>query len=355
MKNYLPRLPAEWEPQSAILLTWPHVHSDWAPWLTQVEPVFVELARQIILREQLIISCYDSAHETYIRKQLQQAAVDGEKVATYIVPSNDTWVRDHGPITVLKEGVPCLLDFTFNGWGQKFDSRLDNLVTRRLHDLRAFGNTSLETIDFVLEGGGIETDGAGTLLTTSRCLLSPKRNLHFNRQQIEAKLKELLGVERILWLEHGYLAGDDTDSHIDTLVRFCSPGRLCYVTCDDPQDEHYPELQAMEAELKKFRTPDGIPYELIPLPWPRAKYDEDGQRLPASYANFLIINGAVLAPTYDDAADAEALQCLQDCFPQHKIISIPCLPLIQQYGSLHCVTMQLPLGMGSSAHQTVQR
>jgi agmatine deiminase len=335
------RLPAEWEKQSAVLLTWPHAHSDWAPLLTHVEPVFIELARQITQHEQLVISCYDSAHERYIRRLLQYAGLDSTKLHTYLVPSNDTWVRDHGPITVLKEDVPYLLDFTFNGWGQKFNGDLDNHITRRLHDSGAFGSTTLETFDFVLEGGAIETDGAGTLLTTSRCLLSPKRNPQFDRAQIEAKLTEFLGTDRVLWLEHGYLAGDDTDSHIDMLARFCNPHTLCYVACDDSQDEHHAALLAMKNELKMLRTREGNPYELVPLPWPRAKHAADGRRLPASYANFLIINGAVLVPSYDDAADEEALRCLRGCFPRHEVIAIPCLPLIQQHGSLHCVTMQL--------------
>lgn len=340
--NNKPRLPAEWEPQSAVMLTWPHGYGDWAPWLAQVEPVFVEIARQVTLQERLIVSCHDAVHEAHVRSLLRQSEVNLKAVSIYVVPSNDSWVRDHGPITVLQDAVPRLLDFTFNGWGGKFDSKLDDQITRHLHAKDAFGKTPLETIDLVLEGGSIEADGAGTLLTTTHCLLSPKRNPHLNRARIESRLHQVLGTNRVLWLTHGHLAGDDTDSHIDTLARFCDASTITYVACDDPTDEHYADLQAMEAELKEFRTADGKPYQLMPLPWTQAKYDATGQRLPASYANFLIINNAVLAPTYDDPADAAALACLQHCFPQRQIIGIPCLPLIMQYGSLHCVTMQLP-------------
>lgn len=324
------------------MLTWPHAYSDWRPWLAEVEPVFVAIARAVAEREQVIITAYDAAHLMHISTLLQRAGTNLDRVHLHIAPSNDTWVRDHGPITVSKNGTPLLLDFIFNGWGDKFDATLDNELVRRLHAQGAFGATPLTSIDFVLEGGSIEVDGAGSLLTTERCLLSPQRNPALNRAAIETRLHEWLGVERVLWLTHGYLAGDDTDSHIDTLARFCSPDMVCYVACDDASDEHYTELKAMEQELQALRSAAGAPYHLVPLPWPQPKYGDDGRRLPASYANFLIINGAVLAPTYDDPADNAALARLKTCFPDRAIIAIPCLPLIRQYGSLHCVTMQLP-------------
>lgn len=343
--SYQNYLPAEWAEQDAIMLTWPHAHGDWRPWLTQVEPVFIEIARQVCLRERLIVSCHDAGHQEHIRDLLERAHIDIGRVALYVIPSNDSWVRDHGPLTVLHNGLPKLLNFTFNGWGNKFTAELDDTITRRLHEQDAFGSTPLEKIDLVLEGGSIEVDGQGTLLTTSACLLSPQRNPGWQRAELEARLQALLGVERVLWLEHGHLTGDDTDSHIDTLARFCGPNTICYVACDDPADEHYDDLKAMEAELHEFRKADGAAYRLEPLPWPQAKYDHTGQRLPASYANFLIINNAVLAPTYADAADEQALECLRRCFPGHEISGIPCSALIMQYGSLHCVTMQLPRGV----------
>jgi agmatine deiminase len=337
--NDMRRLPAEWEPQSGVQLTWPHRHGDWAPWLEQVEPVFVEIALHICAREKLLLVCYDAEHQQHVLALLRARGVDLTTVQSHVLASNDTWARDHGPISILEDGKPKLLDFTFNGWGQKFDAQLDNQLTAGLDKLAAFHHTTVETIDMVLEGGGIETDGEGTLLTTASCQLSPMRNPTLSREMIEQRLTEAFGVGRFLWLQHGHLEGDDTDSHIDTLVRFADPATLVYVACDDPNDSHYADLKAMEAELQAFRQADGEAYSLVPLPWPAPIHNQDGKRLPASYANYLIINGAVLVPTYRDAADEQALEILRRCYPGHQIIGIDCLPLIYQYGSLHCVTM----------------
>jgi agmatine deiminase len=338
-------LPPEWAPQCGVMLTWPHGHGDWAKRLKQVEPVFIEIARQVSLREKVLIICFDRAHRERVGEILTKAGVDMGRVKLRTIPSNDTWARDHGPLTVECHGEPLLLDFGFNGWGGKFGYELDNQISRKLYGMDTFGDAPMQSVDMILEGGSIEVDGSGTLLTTARCLLASTRNPELSKEQIEKRLMELLGINRILWLEHGYLAGDDTDSHIDTLARFCDRGTIAYVSCDDPGDEHYTELKAMEHELKSFRAADGQSYRLVPLPWPQAKFDEDGNRLPATYANFLIINGAVLAPTYEDPADATALASLKTCFPDREIVSINCLPLIYQFGSLHCVTMQLPGGV----------
>ncbi|MCR4347451.1 MAG: agmatine deiminase family protein [Sulfuricaulis sp.] len=341
-RNYLP---AEWAPQSGVMLTWPHVHGDWAKRLKQVEPVFVEIARQVTRRENVLISCYDREHREYVGKLLSESGVDMGRVILRTVPSNDTWARDHGPMTVLCTYEALLLDFGFNGWGGKYGFELDNQINRKLYTMDVFKKTPMQTVEMILEGGSIEVDGSGTLLTTARCLLAPTRNPNMTLTQLEQHLKELLGINRILWLHHGYLAGDDTDSHVDTLARFCDSHTIAYVRCDDPQDEHFAELKAMEDELKVFRAADGQPYRLVPLPWPSAKFDEDGNRLPATYANFLIINGAVLVPTYEDPADDDALTQLKGCFPDREVVAINCLPLIYQFGSLHCVTMQLPEGV----------
>ena len=235
---------------------------------------------------------------------------------------------------------PVLLDFTFNGWGGKFAAEKDNAVSRKLHACGAFGTTPLRTVDLVLEGGSIESDGQGTLLTTTECLLNPNRNPHLSKEQIEEQLKSELGVSTILWLEHGYLAGDDTDAHIDTLARLCPDQTIVYVACDDPTDEHFAPLKAMERELEQFAG-----YRLLPLPWPGAKYDAEGHRLPATYANYLVINGAVLVPTYNDPADLQALEVVGKAFPDREIIGIDCSTLILQHGSLHCITMQIPEGV----------
>ncbi len=221
----------------------------------------------------------------------------------------------------------------------------DNQVTRRLFEAGTFGEVERRIPGLILEGGSIESDGDGTLLTTSACLLSPNRNPHLGRAGIEVELHRWLGADHILWLEHGALAGDDTDSHIDTLARLCPDDTILYVACPDQTDQHYEALAGMEEELLALRTRDGRPFRLLALPWPRACHDRAGERLPATYANFLIINGAVLVPTYADSADADALRIVGEAFPGRRIIGIDCRPLILQHGSLHCVTMQLPKGV----------
>lgn len=341
-RNYLP---PEWAAQSAVQLTWPHAGSDWAPFLAEVEPVFIAIASAVTRFEHLIVACHDEKIRARVGDLFKAANLPAQRLHLYCVPANDTWARDHGPISVLCQDQITLLDFGFNGWGGKYPYDLDNRITQKLHAQNAFGETPLEIVPMVLEGGSIEVDGQGTLLTTERCLLSSTRNPMLDRTQIEAKLAELLGITRFLWLKNGYLAGDDTDSHIDTLARLCDAHTIAYVACDDPSDEHYAELKAMEAELRAFRSAADRPYRLVPLPWPNAKFDADGARLPATYANFLIINNAVLVPTYRDIADDAALEILRGCFPEHSIIGIDCLPLILQHGSLHCVTMQIPAGL----------
>jgi len=337
-------LPPEWYPQSGVMLTWPHADSDWGPILDEVEPVFAAIAAAVTRFEHLLVACHDETVRDRVAALLLAHRVPVQRTHLVVAPANDTWARDHGPITVLCQDELTLLDYRFNGWGGKYPHDLDNQITRRLHAQGAFGNTPIEFEDLVLEGGSIEVDGQGTLLTTVRCLLNPNRNPGLTRTHVESRLAAQLGLTRFLWLKNGFLAGDDTDSHIDTLARLCDPGTIAYVTCDDPADEHYAELKAMERELQSFRTATGTPYRLVPLPWPAAKVDADGARMPATYANFLIINGAVLVPTYRDPADAMALHQVHNCFPDREIIGIDCLPLIWQHGSLHCVTMQLPAG-----------
>lgn len=333
-------LPAEWYPQSAIQLTWPHKDTDWAPILDEVIPCFVSIAKEVIKREKLLIVCVD---EQAVREQLGE--VDYSRVLFREMETNDTWARDHGGISVFDEGVPCVYDFVFNGWGMKFAANYDNLITRNLFAQSTFSGSVLPVNmqPFVLEGGSIESDGEGTLLTTVECLASVNRNEYLQKEELENYLKEVFGFERILWLENGYLAGDDTDSHVDTLARFCSEDTIAYVQCTEPEDEHFDELQAMEQELQAFTQANGAPYRLIALPM-ADKVEWEGERLPATYANFLIMNGAVLLPFYQSPKDAVAKAALQEAFPDREIVGIDCLPLIKQHGSLHCVTMQYPEG-----------
>jgi len=330
------------------MLTWPHEDSDWRPFLDRVEPVFVRIAVEVARREELVIGCRDVALAGRVRQLLRAAGVDLDRVHLHAVPTQDTWARDHGPITIVRRGSPLLLDFGFNGWGGKFAADQDDQISRRLHALGAFDQGAIARIDLVLEGGSVESDGEGTLLTTRQCLLSATRS-GLSEADLTAQLKVLFGLERVLWLGHGHLEGDDTDGHIDTLARFTDAGTITYQACDDAADPHFAGLRAMAHELAALRTLRGEPYRLVPLPWPRARLSAEGERLPASYANFLIINDAVLVPTYDDPADAHALAALAGCFPGREVVGIDCLPVIEQYGSLHCLTMQLPrpLSLGS--------
>lgn len=336
------RLPAEWEPQDAILIAWPHADSDWQPILEEISAVYVELARRITAYQSLLIA---TPEPDMVTERLRLAGIDLTKIRIENVPTNDTWTRDYGPMTVLRDNRPLLLDFGFNGWGLKFAADRDNQVTTRLHAKGIFGHTAKETLGLILEGGSIESDGSGTILTTSECLLNPNRNPQLSRQQIEAALSQHLGASHILWLDHGYLAGDDTDSHIDTLARLCPNDTITYVRCDKPEDEHFAALRQMESQLQLLKTANNKPYRLIPLPWPKPSYDEAGQRLPATYANYLVINGAVLVPTYNDPADQQALEAIAQAYPGREIIGIDCRPVIWQHGSLHCISMQIPKGV----------
>jgi agmatine deiminase len=336
------RLPAEWEAQSGVLLAWPHADSGWAELMHLVEPCVVDIAAQISRYEAVLIV---ADHAARVQARLMVAGAEMERVRVVELPTNDTWARDFGPITVLEDGEPLLLDFTFNGWGMKFAADRDNQVTRRLHAQGTLDAVPLQTLDLVLEGGSIDSDGAGTILTTASCLLSSNRNPELSQADIEAALKEQLGAQRVLWLGHGHLAGDDTDGHIDILARFVSTDTIVYMQCGDADDEHFEELAAMREELAGFTTADGEPYKLVALPWPEARLNRFGQRLAPSYANFLIINDAVLVPVYGDEADVEALDVLADCFPQRVIVAVPCSPLLEQGGSLHCMSMQLPAGV----------
>ena len=327
------RLPAEWEPQSGIQLTWPHAQTDWAPMLDEITATYREMRAAI---------------ERY------------EPVLVVEPPTNDTWARDHGFITLVDNqptGTMCsqienrqftnckLLDFCFNGWGEKFPADLDNAINRRLYDQGLLRGEYVDCLDFVLEGGSIESDGRGTVFTTTQCLMAPHRNQPLTREQIDERLRQTLCAERIVWIDHGRLTGDDTDGHIDTLVRICPDDTLLYVGCDDPADEQYDELRLMEQQLQSLRTLDDRPYRLLRLPMPRPIV-EDGERLPATYANFLVINGAVLCPTYNqEDLDREALRLVGRAFPGRDVVGIDCRSIIRQHGSLHCCTMQFPEGV----------
>ncbi len=332
------RFPAEWEPNGAVLLSWPHAGSDWAPMLDEVTSCFVEIASAIADEAIAVIV----APDTTIPRRLLSGHPHQERLLYFDCPTNDTWARDFGPLTVRIAGSPVLYDFKFNGWGLKFAADKDNLITSAMVKSGLLRAPRVNKLGFVLEGGSVESDGQGTLLTTSACLLSANRNGEMSKNDIEAYLKAIFGLKQVLWLNHGALAGDDTDSHVDTLARLAPDDTILYTSSDDSSDEHYLELKMMESELKKMRTLRGMPYNLVALPLPDAIFDGD-DRLPATYANFLIMEHSILMPSYGQPRkDKLASQIVRVAFPDHEVRMVDCCPLIKQHGSLHCVTMQLP-------------
>ncbi len=337
MKNI--SFPSEWHPQHAVQLTWPHAQSDWSYLIDEVEKCFIQIATEIARQQLLIVVCSNTAH---VKNKLASANLSN--ISFYEIESNDTWARDHGGITIFEDGNPLIYDFCFNGWGLKFAANHDNQITRQLYNAGAFEGYGYTNMNyFVFEGGSIESDGEGTLLTTEECLLSANRNDSFSKTKIENCLRRFFGAQKVLWLKNGYLAGDDTDSHIDTLARFCDKETIAYVKCNNTNDEHYPALLKMEEELRGFRQRNGEAYKLLPLPLPTPVYDpDDGHRLPATYANFLIINKAVLLPVYNVDTDQAAIETLKKAFPNREIVPIDCSVLIRQHGSLHCISMQYP-------------
>lgn len=338
MNNHLP---AEWYPAGAVLIAWPHRDTDWAYMLDSVVDCYTDIATAIARHVSTLIIVTPYPDEPLERLS---GVIPAHKLHILDIPTNDTWARDFGPITTLSsDGAPQINDFKFNGWGLKFAADKDNLITSRLFNRDIFSGTYANNLSFVLEGGSIESDGNGTLLTTARCLLSPNRNGALSQQQIEEYLLDTLGARKMLWLRHGFLEGDDTDSHIDTLARLCPENTILYSSCDRPDDIHFAELSLMEAEIRYLTDADGHRFRAIPMPIPDPIYDENGMRLPATYANFLILNDAVLLPVYADTRyDSIAISAASLAFPGRSIIPIDCRPLIRQHGSLHCITMQIP-------------
>lgn len=340
--------PPEWHRQDGIQLTWPHEETDWKPYLSSIKFTFKQLAAAIAQREKLLVV---TPHPEETLKELE-TCIDHRhwgNVKCFECPTNDTWARDHGALTLLpaqreNETRPKMLNYRFNGWGEKFDWQLDNAINDRLDKAGAFKGEMASRDDFVLEGGSVETDGMGTILTTRCCLLAPHRNQPMTQQQIEQQLKIDFSAQRVLWLEHGRLTGDDTDGHIDTLARFAPNDTIIFQGCEDENDEHFAELKAMEEELQGMTTLSGKPYRLVKLPLPDPIFDGT-DRLPATYANFVILNGAVLVPTYHQKdKDNRALKLIAGVFPDREVIGIDARTVIRQHGSLHCLTMQFPEG-----------
>lgn len=328
------------------MLTWPHAGGDWGRHLAQVESCFEGLAKAAAQFEPIVVICNDRTTLTRVRRRLLNSGVAEQRLIMAEVPSNDVWTRDHGPLTTINpDGSVQLLDFHFNGWGERYPSEADDRIVRALTEQGVVSAQTYRRIEWVLEGGGIDCDGAGTLLTTSSCLLNANRNGETSREQVEAKLTKRLGGHRVIWIDDGWLQGDDTDGHVDMLARFVDNETIAHVVCDDPQDPHFEPLQRMKLALQGTLTLSGEPYRLIELPLPQPIYDEHGKRLPATYANFVFVNGAILVPAYADPADHIAAERIAAARPDRQVVGVPARSLIRQGGSIHCATMQLPRGV----------
>ena len=334
------RLPAEWEAHGCVMMAWPHAATDWNYMLDDAKQCFFNIISAIARNEKVLVVGPEPMDPKFMTALFEKGVLDN--VVYVDVPTDDTWARDFGPITVEDaDGTIRRLDFTFNGWGGKFEAGKDNSVNAALE-----GKGMLDAVckvDMVLEGGSIESDGQGTLLTTSRCLLAPTRNPHLSKARVEEMLAKELGTDHILWLDHGALSGDDTDSHIDTLARLAPGDTIIYCGPGDENDTDHEELAAMRDEIRALRTREGNPFNLIELPLPSPIYDSDGMQLPATYANYLVAPGHIYMPVYDQPAkDKLAEQMLKIAYPDREIVTVDCRALIEQHGSLHCVTMQLP-------------
>ncbi|PNV84030.1 MAG: agmatine deiminase [Sulfurimonas sp.] len=329
------RLIAEFEEQSFTQIIFPHAKSDWAEYLQEAQETFINIINAITKYQECLVVCDDL-------QSVKSRFSDTQNLYFVEYETNDTWARDCSALCIEEDNTTKMLDFTFTGWGEKFEASKDNAMSsaiKRCYD------KELKKVDLILEGGAVETNGVDTILTTSECMLNKNRNASLKKDQMTKKLQEEFGMSRILYLNHGYLAGDDTDSHVDTLARFIDENTIMYVQCNDESDEHYKELKLMQEELQAFsQTYD---FKLIPLPMSDACYFE-GERLPATYANFLFVNGAVLVPIYGVKQDEEALEIFRKTFPTKEIVGINCFSLIKQHGSLHCVTMNFAAGVNIS-------
>lgn len=340
MKNI--RFLAEWEPSQGILVAFPNKDTDWDYILSEAEEQYTKMISAFIENgKHVIVLCSDRHHVSESLK-----GCDSSFLSLVEMNFNDTWTRDYGFLSVERGERKRALDFGFNGWGLKFRSDRDNLVNLNLNKIHLIEDSIYRNErDFILEGGSVETDGHGTLMTTSRCLCSPNRNGGKSKEELNEILCSRLGCEHILWLDYGYLEGDDTDSHIDTLARFAPNDTILFMGCRNVDDSHFEELLKMRAQLSMFRTAEGNPYNLVELPLPDAIYDEEGLRLPATYCNYLVTDDVIFMPTYNQPSnDMLATRTVRIAFPDHKVVGVDCRTLIKQHGSLHCATMQIPPG-----------
>lgn len=339
------RWPAEWEPHAATWLVWPHNPDTWPGKLSRIPPVFAQMVRALLPGERVEILVRTAAEQAAAEFLLTEHRALGAGVRFHMIDSNDSWVRDHGPVFLRNEaGTLRALDWGYNAWGAKYpDWAADALVAVRIADQL---DLEVQRPGIILEGGSIDGDGQGTVLTTESCLLNPNRNPGLKRPDVEGQLARYLGAEKVLWLGEG-IAGDDTDGHIDDLTRFVAPGVVVTAIETNPEDANYGPLQENRDRLSGMRDATGRVLEVVELPMP-APLRENDLRLPASYANFYIANGVVLVPVFEDAADARALGVLGELLPDRAIVGIPARDLVLGLGACHCLTQQQPAdGPGS--------
>ena len=318
---------AEWEEQGAIFIAWPNQYTDWKENLEKIEKTYVEIIEQIADHELVIILSRDNSPKKKFSKKILN------NIKIIIANYNDTWTRDYIGLSIETKEGPFVVDFKFNGWGEKYNHEKDNSINLQLQAQNIISKINYEYNHFILEGGSIDSNGKGTILTTSKCLLNKNRTPNLNKKEIEKMLLESLGIKKILWLNHGLIPGDDTNSHVDTLARYCDEKTIVYSINDSK------ELKSMEEELKIIALENQ--YELIPIDLPEPIFYNE-RELPASYVNFLITNKKILAPMYGDKNDSSAISTLQKLFPTREIVGIDCTQIIKQNGSLHCITMQVP-------------
>lgn len=339
MRKFLP----EWAQSECILMALPNDNTDWGYIIEEALSQYSRLIKAFTdegLR--VVLICDNQSKAETLLSDCNKSLI------TFVtIGYNDTWTRDYGPLAVIKNDRLRALDFGFNGWGLKFAADKDNLANLKMMEKFVIPQATYRNErGFVLEGGSVDTDGEGTILTTTRCLCSPNRNGGLSKREAERKLQELLGASHVLFLDYGALEGDDTDSHIDTLARMAPGDTILYTGCRNIDDSQFEELLKMRAQLTMFRTAEGNPFNLIELPLPDAIYDEEGQRLPATYANYLVANNVIFMPTYQQPQnDMLAMQTVKVAFPGSKVVGIDCTTLIKQHGSLHCATMQIPEGL----------
>jgi agmatine deiminase len=336
------RMLAEWEPHQATWLSWPHKEESWPGKLHLILPVYARMVAALARSETVHINVNDQAMEEQARALLAAANAQGD-IRFHHFPTNDAWCRDHGAIFVVRQDdnqQPAIAatDWGFNAWGEKYPPYdLDNQIPARMAE--ALGVQRFAG-GMILEGGSIDVNGQGLLLTSEACLLNPNRNPALSRAQIEQRLCAMLGVEKILWLGEG-IVGDDTDGHVDDLARFVAPNTIVTAVEDDPSDENYGFLQDNLERLQAMRNLDGAPLQIVTLPMPPAVVYE-GQRLPASYANFYIANRVILLPTYNHPNDEQARRVLQALFPEREVVGLDCTDMVWGLGAFHCLTQQVP-------------